>query len=549
VAASNEMQNALVRKMGLYAHRQEGSPDKGEMPILVISGSDSISEKVKDCIEPRLKNRLVQIADYSKASDFIKIQEINKIILDASGEINEALEFLKTIYDESKDIAAAPVVVVVNSTDQKQILEILNNGAQDYIFGDGITPASLGIALGRAKDLYNLKKARYETEQRLNHAMRLETVGQLTSGVAHDFSNLLTVMMGNTRLLRRKIENKPDEITLEEIDKKVEAIENAATKGKDLIGRMLRFSRQGDLTEDIANINDCIGETMELIRRTIGENIEIIIKTTTGIWPVSIDRREFENALINLSVNARDAMPQGGKLSIETSNVILDQAYLASHPEVSPGPYVMIAVSDTGAGIPAEVVQKIFEPFFTTKEPGHGTGLGLAMVYGFIKQSRGHINVYSEPGFGTVFRMYLPRVREKEVHDELAERVETGGTETILVVEDDEDLRFMASNMLSKLGYTTMEAPDGVSALEIIKKNYKKIDLVFTDIVMPGGVSGIDLVQKMREYYPDLKVLYTSGYSPHAIPDYQLSLGDEMISKPYRRGALAKKLRKVLDEI
>lgn len=524
--------------------------DKQDIIVLVIEHDPRIRSKVMRCLEVELKIQAIEVDSEESAMSELQNRRFDCIFLGGFSKDQRGALFLKKIYNPETDLALTPVVCLAGPGNESATLEALRYGAQDYIGKDQISPAGVSAALAKARELFQLKSSRNMAEQHLQQAHRMEAVGQLTSGVAHDFNNLLTVVLGNTKLLRRRIKSAPEKFSLEDADRKIEAIEIAATKGADLVRRMMIFTRQSELSEEVADINKCISETIELLKRSLGEMVSIDIVTAENLWPVSIDIREFENALINLAVNARDAMPKGGKLTIETGNVVLDEAYTMRHPDADAGPYVLISVSDTGTGIDPEYIKRIFEPFFTTKDTGKGTGLGLSMVYGFIRQSRGHIHVYSEPGHGTVFRIYLPRVRvESDDEKEWAGQEDVpDGKETILVAEDDEDVRIMASNMLEKLGYKTLQAENGRIALEIMKKEHKKIDLVFTDIVMPGGMSGIELVQRMREYYPSIKVLYTSGYTQHAIPDYQLSVGEELISKPYRREALAQKVRKVLDK-
>ena len=472
------------------------------------------------------------------------------LLLDGASNFEAALSLLSSLYDEKTHLPPLPVVMVLDHlTNNNAMLMALRAGAQDCIAHDDLRPEILIFSVLKAREFFTTKTNHQLAELQLQQLRRMEAIGQLTSGVAHDLNNLLTVVLGNTRLLRRRIERNPESFSLSEADHKIESIEIAATKGADLVRRMMVFTRQSQLTEEIVTINTCVDEIFELLKRTLGELIQIDIIHGEKLWPVSVDVREFENALINLAVNARDAMPRGGRLTIETGNVVLDESYSLAHPDAVPGPYVFISVSDTGTGIEPSIMARIFEPFFTTKQAGQGTGLGLSMVYGFIRQSKGHIHAYSEPGHGTVFRIYLPRVRlENEETEALTEVPVASGKETILVVEDDDDVRFMACAMLEKLGYQTMHASTAKGALEIIKRQHKKIDLVFTDIVMPGGMTGIELVQRLREYYPAINVLYTSGYSANAIPDYQLSVGEELISKPYRREVLAAKLRQILDQ-
>ena len=378
-------------------------------------------------------------------------------------------------------------------------------------------------------------------EEQLHQVQRLESIGQLTGGVAHDFNNLLTVILGNAELLTEELGSEPNLRILAEM------IGGAAQRGADLTRHLLAFARRQALDPRATDVNTLIAGMDPLLRRTLGEHIEIELVRAGGLWPALVDATQLESALLNLCINARDAMPNGGKLTIETANIQLDQAYADSHADVQPGQYVLLAVSDTGSGITPEHLARIFEPFFTTKEQGKGTGLGLSMVYGFIKQSRGHVNIYSEPGQGTTVRLYLPRYsgeitpapgRGTEPH--------SGGHETILLVEDDELVRRFARQQLESLGYTVLTAASGREALTVFQDR-NDVVLLFTDIVMPGGMSGRDLADAARILRPGLKVLFTSGYSDNAIVHHgRLDAGVQLLTKPYRRADLARKIRDIL---
>jgi PAS domain S-box-containing protein len=382
---------------------------------------------------------------------------------------------------------------------------------------------------------------RAETEAQLRQSQKMEAVGKLTGGVAHDFNNVLQIIGGNLQLLAR------DVIGNMRAEQRLHLATAAVTRGAKLAAQLLAFGRRTPLTPKVVNLGRLIRGTDDMLRRALGEGVEIETVIAGGLWNTFADFAQVENALLNLAINARDAMKAHGKLTIEVGNAFLDDAYAALHDEVSPGQYVMIAVSDTGSGIPAELLDKVFEPFFTTKPEGEGTGLGLSMVYGFVKQSGGHVKIYSEVGQGTTIRMYLPRSRE-------AEDVETvtkpgpavGGTETVLVVEDDEDVRETVVDMLSGLGYRVIKAKHAQAALAIIESGIL-VDVLFTDVVMPGPVRSPDLARKARERLPGIAVLFTSGYTDNAIVHAgRLDEGIELLSKPYSRDALAHKIRHVL---
>jgi len=378
-------------------------------------------------------------------------------------------------------------------------------------------------------------------EEQLRQSQRLEAVGQLTGGVAHDFNNLLTVMLGNAELLSEALAGNPDLLPLARM------ISAAAQRGAALTQHLLAFARRQALDPRAVDVNRLITGMDELIRRALGEHIEIQLILAPNLWRALVDPAQLESALLNLCINARDAMPMGGTLTIETGNVLLDQQYADRSAEVTPGAYVLVAVSDTGTGIAPEHLPRVFEPFFTTKEHGKGSGLGLSMVYGFVKQSQGHVTIYSEPGQGTTVKLYLPRtVEEVAGYETGVEGAWRGDGETVLLVEDDEAVRHFARQQLTSLGYRVLEARTGPEALELVRA-HGEIALLFTDIVMPGGMSGRELVEAARQVRPGLKVLYTSGYAENVIVHHgRLDPGMLLLSKPYRRADLARKVREAL---
>jgi PAS domain S-box-containing protein len=388
------------------------------------------------------------------------------------------------------------------------------------------------------RDLTDIKHA----EAQLLQAQKMEAVGQLTGGIAHDFNNLLTVIIGNLELaiVSESISSPLDEMLADAL--------SAAEKGAALTHRLLAFSRQQPLKPVHTDLNAIVAGMIEMLRRTLGEDIEIEVKLNDHLWPELADKSQVENALLNLAINARDAMPAGGKLTIETLNASLDEAYAARNADVQPGDYVMLAITDTGTGMPAEVVDRVFEPFFTTKEDRMGTGLGLSMIYGFAKQSGGHLKVYSEVGHGTTVRLYLPRATSAQLpapdDDVLLEG--SGGNEAILVVEDDASVRKLVVENLRRLGYRVLEAADGAGALMILRGDVI-IDLLFTDVVLPGGMTGRELADEACSLRPSLRVLFTSGYTQNSIVHQgKLDEGVHLLSKPYRREELSRKVREVL---
>lgn len=382
-------------------------------------------------------------------------------------------------------------------------------------------------------------------EEQLNQAQRLDAIGQLTGGVAHDFNNLLTVILGNAEVL---MESK----VLEGKDQKLaQMILTAAERGAELTSRLLAFARKQPLDPKVIDVNKLVSGMDGLLRRLLGEQIEIEVVQRGGLWPALVDASQLENAIMNLCINARDAMPAGGRLTIETANAYLDDAYTAQVAEVRPGQYVMVAVSDSGMGMDEDTLAHAFEPFFTTKEVGKGSGLGLSMVYGFIKQSRGHVKIYTELGQGTTVKLYLPRAVSASKRTDRIEVVdinESDDRKKILLVEDDELVRTYVEEQLKQLGYDVVSVANGPEAIEVLK-GIADFDLLFTDIVMPGGMSGRQLADEAQRMYPDLSVLFTSGYTENAIVHHnRLDPGVHLIQKPYSRQSLAAKIRLVLNK-
>ena len=416
------------------------------------------------------------------------------------------------------------------------------NGTTCWISWTAVPGDGLVNAVGRdlTADRAHAETLR-QTEEQLRQAQKMDAIGQLTGGVAHDFNNILQVISANLQLLGRIGAGN------EKIELRVEKALGAVKRGAQLASQLLSFGRRQALQPKVVNVGRFVVGMEDMLRRALGEAIEVETVVSGGLWNTLVDPTQIENALLNLAINARDAMAGSGKLTIEVGNASLDDAYARRNAEVLPGQYVMLAVSDTGSGMTPEVIAKAFDPFFSTKAEGKGTGLGLSMVYGFVKQTGGHVKIYSELGHGTVVKMYLPRSQQSE---DLLTPVDagatTGGTETILVAEDDEEVRATVVDILSELGYRVLKAKDAASALTIIESG-ARIDLLFTDVVMPGPLKSPELARKARERIPDIAVLFTSGYTENAIVHGgRLDAGVDLLPKPYSREALAQKLRQVL---
>jgi signal transduction histidine kinase/CheY-like chemotaxis protein len=384
--------------------------------------------------------------------------------------------------------------------------------------------------------------ARMHAEAMVRQAQKMEAIGHLTGGVAHDFNNLLQIIGANLDLAAAagRAASGPS------LDERLQNAISAVARGSRLTGQLLAFARRQTLAPRSVDLGRLIRDISEMLRRTLGEHIEVETVVAGGLWNTLVDPNQMENLILNLAVNARDAMPDGGKLTLEAANAMLDDAYAGNHAEVTPGQYVMLAVTDTGTGMTQEVLARVFEPFFTTKPEGRGTGLGLAQAYGFVKQSGGHIKIYSEPGEGTTIKIYLPRTRrEQDTPRSASTNIPRGRNERVLVVEDDEGVRAAVVDMLGELGYRVRSAANAQEALAVLER--ETVDLLFTDVVMPGNIATRDFTRRAQTMQPGMKVLYTSGYTQNSIV-HNGRLDDDaiLLSKPYRRDELARKLHSVL---
>ena len=419
------------------------------------------------------------------------------------------------------------------------------------------TREALRGLIDRTAELETESKLRHEAEETLRQAQKMEAVGQLTGGIAHDFNNLLTVIIGNLDTVRRQFENMP--ATTNELAarlmKPIDSAMRGAHSAAQLTQRLLAFSRRQALEPARVDLNRMVSDMLEMLRRSLGENISIETVLGAGLWPTFVDPHQVENVVLNLALNAKAAMPDGGHLTIETANTYLDDAYTSQFGDVESGQYVVLCVTDTGTGIKPEILEHVFEPFFTTKPSGEGSGLGLAMVHGFVKQSGGHVRIYSELGHGTTVKIYLPRTAQadKLTAAPIAKPSYSGPApgaakgETVLLVEDNEGVRTYAKEVLVNLGYSVTEAGDGVEAMRYLGDG-NSFDLLFTDVVLPGAINGRILADHAKKLFPDMPVLFTTGYTRNAIVHQgRLDPDVELLNKPYTQQDLARKIRQMLD--
>jgi signal transduction histidine kinase/ActR/RegA family two-component response regulator len=443
--------------------------------------------------------------------------------------------FEPTLLSDANSVGQALQETAAELTARRQELTALNSTLEDQVIA---RTAQLMETNARLQDEIARRQA---SEAQLRQSQKMEAVGQLTGGIAHDFNNMLAVILSSLNLLRRRLARGETKV-----EQYVEGAIGGAERAANLVRRLLAFSRQHPLSPETVDANKMLAGMEEVLRRTIPESISIEMVHAGGLWRSFADIHGLENVIVNLAVNARDAMPDGGKLTLETANAYLDEAYAASHDDVTPGQYVMIAVTDTGKGMTPDVAARVFEPFFTTKPPGAGTGLGLSQVYGYIKQSGGHVKIYSEPGVGTTVKLYLPRsVQEAEATVPARQAIlaahASGARQLVLVVEDDPDVRRLTVDMLSELNYQTLSAENGDSALQLIDA-HPDIALIFTDVVMPL-MNGRKLADEAAIRRPGVKVLFTTGYTRNAIVhNGVLDEGVHLIVKPFTIESLAQKL-------
>lgn len=459
-------------------------------------------------------------------------------------------------------VSIIDVIIKGNDDQPYGILEIDNDKQHDYdqydinfltgfanVLAEAVLTASRGIALqitvDKMKALVEEKDRMLDeksaAELQLRQAQKMEAVGQLTGGIAHDLNNILTVITGTIEILAEAVADRPELAAIAKM------IDEAAGRGADLTQRLLAFARKQPLQPREVDVNSLVIEAANLLRPTLGEHIEVHMVLAGDASRALIDPSQLNNAILNLALNARDAMAGGGKLTIETGNIVLDDSYASVNADVTAGNYVMVAVTDSGHGIPANILNNVFEPFFTTKDVNKGSGLGLSMVYGFVKQSNGHIKIYSEEGHGTTVRIYLPQATGKAqpAVEESKLSIE-GGCETILVVEDDSLVRTFVLGQIQSLGYVTLAAANATEALAIID-GPDDIDLMFTDMIMPGSMNGRQLADAALQRRASLKVLFTSGYSNEAIIHHgHLDAGVLLLAKPYRKSDLARMIRAAL---
>ncbi|MBS7457484.1 response regulator [Coralloluteibacterium stylophorae] len=498
----------------------------------LIGDRDLLGHRVRDALPEALEQGFVGILDRVYATGEAYAAKGAELVLQAAGQEPHVV-IIDFIYHPMVDAGGRTTGVFVVGNDitghtrAQQELQHHRDRLEDLV-------------LARTRALEESEAERRQAEAALRHAQKMEAIGQLTGGVAHDFNNLLQVIGGNLQLLQRNVHGDQD-------TRRLRTAIDAVERGAKVAAQLLAFARRQPLEPRAVNLGRLVRGMDDLLRRALGEAVELETVIGGGLWTTLADPDQVENAILNLAVNARDAMNGSGRLTIEAGNAMLDATYSLEHGDLEPGQYVMLAVSDTGTGMDEATLERVFEPFFSTKPEGRGTGPGLSMVYGFVKQSGGHIKIYSERGHGTTVKIYLPRsLLAEEVRPTVDTGPVEGGTETVLVVEDDPQVQATVVDMLKGLGYRVLRASDAQSALAIAESGVP-IDLLFTDVVMPGPIRSPELARRVRELLPEAAVLFTSGYTENAIVHGgRLDPGVQLLSKPYRREDLARRVRRVL---
>ncbi len=518
------------------------------MTILVIEDNSADIVLIKKNIEKVIPDCEIMVVQTGKEGiDALNTHRFSCVFIDYRLPDLTGIDILKEAYDPLSGLPPYPCILLTGENDQSIFMEAMGYGAQDYLQKSRITPETLFLIIEKAKYLFNLQSEKNEIAKKYAHAQKIEAMGQLTGGIAHDFNNLLTVILGNTQLATDRLTG--GDFDYDYFLKKMESIQKSAQKGADLIQHLMTFTRHRGLQSSAININDAIVEVRDLLIRTIGRSIKLEHNAASELWLSNIDKSELEHLLINMCANARDAMPDGGVITLDAKNVDLN-GHDASLIGVKSGPYVCLSVSDTGTGIAQEHIDKIFDPFFTTKDVGKGTGLGMSTAFTFVRDCEGSINIKSKIGEGTTFDIYFPKCEGGTEIIPPPSPVKSGieGSGTILVTEDEAEIRELAVMILESKGYATLQAADAQEALVILQDTSHHIDLLFTDIVMPGDMNGVALAARALVLRPDLNILFTTGYIKDNIPDMNLLEEFKVLNKPYLPVDLIEEIQKILIE-
>ena len=518
------------------------STTKDQVDVLLVEDDEEDYLLTKDLLSrlDGVRHEIHWVSDYRSALRAAHEGDYDVCLVDYRLGAKDGIELVRELVAAGHDV---PVIVLTGQGNHDVDIEAARAGAVDYLVKGEVTPALLERTIRYAMRGHADMRALRDSEETLRQAQKMEAVGQLAGGIAHDFNNLLTVISGYTEILLRRPGFEA------EGSKELAEISKAAEQAARLTRQLLTYSRKQVVEPRALDLNDIVIETQTMLERLIGENIEVSTTLAEDLASISADDGQIKQIIMNLVVNARDAMPEGGTVLLATSNVTLADVSTSSRPDMTPGDYVLLTVTDTGHGMDAATAERIFEPFYTTKERDAGTGLGLSTVYGIVKQSGGHIEVESDPGMGTTFRLYLPQVAEEAeaLGPKPPDERSLTGSETVLLVEDQEALREVGRQMLETYGYTVLLAGDGAAALELAQNQPDPIQLLMTDILMPK-MGGIELAERLSTLRPELKVLYTSGYNDSG-GSHQRIAGSRYLQKPYAMEGLLRTLRELLDSI
>ncbi|HWB21686.1 MAG TPA: response regulator [Gaiellaceae bacterium] len=514
-----------------------------QVDVLLVDDDDEDFLLTKDLLSrlDSVRYECQRAGDYQEALKAAGERRYDVCLVDYRLGPDNGIELVRELIANGHDM---PIIVLTGQGDHDVDVEAAEAGAADYLVKGEISPGLLERTIRYAIHRHADMRALRESEDDLRQAQRMEAIGQLAGGVAHDFNNIMTAVIGFSELALRRLDDG------RELPRHyLEEIKRAGERAAATAHQLLAFSRKQVLQTRVLNINGIVGEIEQLLKQLLADDVALVTVLDPTLGPVEADPGQIELVIMNLAINASDAMPSGGKLMIETANVELDESHTSRYIDVAPGPYVLLAVTDSGVGMDTETAHRIFEPFFTTKDIGKGTGLGLSTVFGIVKQSGGDIGVYSEPGQGTTFKIYLPRVQAlvDQPEDHGPQRESPRGSETILLTDDEGLVRGFEREVLTELGYTVLEADSPRHALELARDHPSVIHLLLTDVVMPE-LSGRELSEQLAEKRPELKTLYTSGYATGAIVHHGiLEPGFAFLPKPLNRTSLAHKVREVLD--
>ncbi len=516
------------------------------MSILVIEDNPEDIILIKNNIKTTMPNcDIVIVKTGQEGIEALNTHEFSCVFIDYRLPDLTGIDVLKHIYDPLTGLPPYPCILLTAENDQSIFMEAMGLGAQDYLLKSQITSDALLLIIEKAKNQFNLQNEKNEISRKYAHAQKIEAMGQLTGGIAHDFNNLLTVILGNTQLATDQLTHgSPDK---DYLVKKLNSIHKSAQKGADLIQHLMTFSGQRGLNTSPLNINDIILGMKDLLIRTIGKTVHFNHNFIPDLWLSNIDRSELEHLLINMCANARDAMPDGGNITLSTKNIDLSN-HDARLIGLKSGSYICLSITDTGTGIAKQHLDKIFDPFFTTKDVGKGTGLGMSTSFTFVRDCGGIINVQSEIGTGTSFDIYFPKCDSELALTAPPPPIKhtTQGHGTILVTEDEPEILELAVMILQSKGYTTLEAGNADEALAILQDTDIYIDLLFTDIVMPGDMNGVGLAARALVLRPDLKILFTTGFIKDNIPDMNLLEEYTVLNKPYMPDDLIEEIQQIL---